>query len=79
MRQDALKTGMCVLINRRPIRWGEELVNIVLLFSIQKQTRNIFYDVFENLIVLLLEGANRIKIMDCKNYDEFINTIIERL
>jgi lichenan operon transcriptional antiterminator len=79
MRQNAQKTGMCVLINRRPIHWGQEMVNIVLLFSIQKETRNIFYDVFENLIVLLLEPANRTKIMGCKSYDAFINTIIDCL
>jgi lichenan operon transcriptional antiterminator len=79
MRQDAKKTGMCVLINRRPIPWGQDKVNIVLMFSIQNETRNIFYDVFENIIVLLLEPANRARVMECKNYDEFIKLIIDCL
>jgi lichenan operon transcriptional antiterminator len=79
MQMSAKKTGMAVLINEKPIPWGQNMVNIVLLFSIQKETRNIFYDIFENLIALLLEAPNAAKIIECKTYDDFIKTIVECL
>jgi lichenan operon transcriptional antiterminator len=49
----------------------------VLLFSIQQQTINLYHDIFDNLIVLLLETANTAKIMECKTYDDFIKAIID--
>ncbi|MDR1249460.1 MAG: PRD domain-containing protein [Treponema sp.] len=79
MQMSAKKTGMAVLINERPIPWGQNMVNIVLLFTIEKKTRNLFYDIFDNLITLLLEAPNAAKIIECKTYDDFIKTIIDCL
>jgi lichenan operon transcriptional antiterminator len=79
MRMSAKKTGMAVLVNEKPIPWGQNMVNIVLLFSIQKETRNLFYDIFDNLIALLLEAPNAAKIIECETYDDFIKTIIDCL
>jgi lichenan operon transcriptional antiterminator len=77
MQMNAKKTGMAVLISENPIPWGQKMVNIVLLFSIQKETINLFRDIFDNLIVLLLEASNAAKIMGCETYDDFIKTIID--
>jgi lichenan operon transcriptional antiterminator len=79
MQMSAKKTGMAILINEKPIPWGQNMVNIVLLFTIEKETRNLFYDIFDNLITLLLEVPNAAKITGCKTYDDFIKTIIECL
>jgi lichenan operon transcriptional antiterminator len=79
MRMEAIKTGMFVLVSDTPISWGENQVNIVLEFSVNKETRNIFYDILDNLIVLLLEPINKTKIMNCETYEEFINALIEYL
>ncbi|MDR2096951.1 MAG: PTS sugar transporter subunit IIA [Spirochaetaceae bacterium] len=79
MRMDAIKTGMFVLLTDRPIHWGDNQVNIVLLFSVNRETRNIFYDILDNLIVLLLETPNRTKIMACESREEFINVLVECL
>ena len=79
MRLNAKKTGMAVMINKKPIPWGKHEVNVVLLFSIQRETRSLFYDIFDNLIVLLLEAANVTKIMSCKTHEEFIKNIINCL
>ena len=79
MYLNAKKTGMAILINEKPIPWGKSTVNTVLLFSIQKETRSLFYDIFDNLIVLLLETSNIAKIISCKTYDEFIKNIINCL
>jgi lichenan operon transcriptional antiterminator len=79
MRMSAKKTGMAVLLNEKPVPWGQNMVNIVLLFTIEKETRNLFYDIFNNLITLLLEASNAAKILDCKTYDDFIKTIVDCL
>jgi lichenan operon transcriptional antiterminator len=79
MQMSAKKTGMAVLINEKPISWGQNMVNIVLLFAIEKQTQNLFYDIFDNLITLLLEAPNAAKIIECKTHDDFIKTIIDCL
>jgi lichenan operon transcriptional antiterminator len=79
LQMNAKKTGMSVLINEKPIPWGQNMVNIVLLFSIQKETRNLFYDILNNLIVLLLEAPNAAKIMNCSGYEDFIGNIMECL
>ncbi|MDR2662974.1 MAG: PTS sugar transporter subunit IIA [Treponema sp.] len=79
MQMNAKKTGMSVLINEKPVPWGQSMVNIVLLFSIQKETRNLFYDILNNLIVLLLEAPNAAKIVNCSGYEDFIGNIMECL
>jgi lichenan operon transcriptional antiterminator len=79
MQMNAKKTGMFVLLTDKPIPWDKNQVNIVLLFSVNKESRSLFYDIFDNLIVLLLETPNKIKIIGCDNYEAFINTIIECL
>jgi lichenan operon transcriptional antiterminator len=79
MQMNAKKTGMFVLISDKPIPWGANSVNIVLLFSVKKETRSLFYDIFDNLVVLLLENPNKTKIMACDTHEAFIRTIIECL
>jgi lichenan operon transcriptional antiterminator len=79
MQMSATKTGMAVLINEKPIPWGNAMVNIVLLFAIQKETRNLFYDIFDNLITLLLEAPNAAKIIGCETYDDFVKTMTDCL
>jgi lichenan operon transcriptional antiterminator len=79
MSMNAKKTGMFVLLSDKPIPWGESAVNIVLLFSVSKESRSLFYDIFDNLIVLLLETPNKIKVMGCNTYESFVETVINCL
>jgi lichenan operon transcriptional antiterminator len=51
----------------------------VLLFSVSKESRSLFYDIFDNIIVLLLETPNKIKVMGCDTYESFVETIINCL
>jgi Transcriptional antiterminator len=78
MKMNAYKTGMFILINeKKPLKWGKHYVNIVLLFAINEDQREIFHDVYDNLIVLLLEKPNAAKITGCNTYIEFIEAVIE--
>jgi mannitol/fructose-specific phosphotransferase system IIA component (Ntr-type) len=77
MRISARKTGMAILLNEKPVPWGQNMVNIVLLFAIEKESQNFFYDIFDNLITLLLEAPNAAKIIECETYNDFIKTIVD--
>lgn len=77
MKMNAIKTGLCVAISERPFPWGNNMVNVVLLFSINQNEKDVFYDVFDNLIVLLLEPPNLSKVRESKSFDEFITNVID--
>jgi lichenan operon transcriptional antiterminator len=76
MRMDAKKMGMLVLLSDKPVPWGGSAVNIVLLFSVNKESRALFYDIFDNLIVLLLEPSNKAKVLASKTYEDFVEAVI---
>lgn len=77
MKMNATKTGLCVVISEKTFSWGNNMVNVVLLFSINQAERALFYDIFDNLIVLLLEPPNLKKASECRTWQEFVSTIIE--
>lgn len=77
MKINANKTGMFVLLNeKKPLKWDNNYINIVLLFAINEDERDLFHDVYDNLIVLLLEKQNAAKITGCNTYIDFIETVI---
>lgn len=73
---NAYKTGIYILNSEKPIEWGGDLVNLVLLFAINRDDRVLFHEVFDNLVVLLLEKQNLDRVLASRNYDEFVNTIL---
>lgn len=78
MQMNAKKTGMFVLLNeKKPILWDGEQVNIVLMFAINREERAIFHDVYDHLIVLLLDKKNAGKVVKSATYIDFIEAVIE--
>lgn len=52
------------------------MVNVVLLFAINRRDRELFHEIFDNLIVLLLEYQSLEKVLGSNNYEEFIEAIL---
>ncbi|SET53592.1 BglG family transcription antiterminator [Thorsellia anophelis] len=75
MKMDAIKTSLSICICPKPINWDEGDVNLILLFAIAKEDRMIFYDIFDNLLVLLLENQNLLTILPSQNFNEFIQNM----
>lgn len=73
---NAYKTGIYILNSEKPIEWGGDLVSLVLLFAINRDDRILFHEVFDNLVVLLLEKQNLDRVLASRNYGEFVNTIL---
>lgn len=77
MHMNANKTGMFVLLNeKKPIIWNENPVSIVMMFAISREERAIFHDVYDNLIVLLLDKSNAVKVAESVAYIDFIEAVI---
>jgi len=79
MKMNAKKTGMFVIINEKPIMWGTNQVNLILMLSINRNDRNIFNEVFENLTMILTEPESMKKVLECETYAQFIQTLVDRL
>lgn len=77
LKMEASRTGMYILLSDKPISWGEHMVNVVLLFAINRQDRELFHEIFDNLIVLLLEYQSLEKALGSSSYEEFIESILE--
>lgn len=73
---NAYKTGIYILNSEKPIEWGGDPVSLVLLFAINRDDRILFHEVFDNLVVLLLENRNLDRVLASRNYEEFVNTIL---
>lgn len=77
MHMDAIKTGMFVVLNQHPVKWGKQQVNIIFLLSINKNERRVFHDMFDSLTTVLSDEVNVKRLIQCNSFVEFINTLVE--
>lgn len=75
LKMDAIVSKMYIIVSEKPISWGEDNVNIILLFAINEQDRQFFYSVFEILSLIYSNPINVIKSIQAKDYDAFIDFI----
>lgn len=66
-----------VVINDRPMKWGEYQVQIILLIGNSLHDVEAFSEIFDHLIKILYEKDTLPKLLKCKEYNQFIDTIIE--
>ncbi|NJB08824.1 transcription antiterminator, partial [Clostridioides difficile] len=55
MKMDALKTGVCLIVNDKPVKWGEEKVQIIAMIPINEKEKEKFNYIFESFIEILSE------------------------
>lgn len=75
LKHNAYKSFISVVINEKPMKWGTQYVNIIVLIGISETDRSTFRDVFDILIEILSEPKNIQKLINCNDYDEFLITI----
>lgn len=76
IQMSAKKTSICVLINEKPISWGSNSVNLVLLLAVNINERKLFNDIYQSLTEILMQEENLNRLLSSKDYDEFINVIV---
>ncbi|MDW2795994.1 hypothetical protein RZO55_00135 [Clostridium boliviensis] len=56
--------------------WNDNQVSIVMMFAINREERAIFHDVYDNLIVLLIDKPNAVKVLESDAYIDFIEVVV---
>jgi len=67
-----LQSSIAVLINKQPIQWLDNKVDIVLMLSLKKEDNSLFRDIFG----LITETISNKKLIQCKDYESFIRSFI---
>lgn len=79
LKMQAQKTGMYVYLSPVPIRWADSSINLVIMLCFNPQEKKIFYDNFEPLSMLLLEKNVLRQLITCRDYESFINILVENM
>jgi lichenan operon transcriptional antiterminator len=75
MKMNANKTIMYVLLSKKGIEWKNQKVNIVLLITSNYEERQLFLEVFDILSAIIQSEENKIKLMSCETYEDFIEVV----
>lgn len=71
----ANRSFLAAVVNRKPMRWHDEDVNIVLLMGIAESDRSAFRELFDSLLEVLSESANVNRLVRTSGYDNFAATL----
>lgn len=78
-KMNALQSKMYIIVSERAISWGKkDFVNLVFLFAISEQDKQIFYNVFEILSLLFANEENTLEAVNKKNFADFINFLLHQ-
>lgn len=75
MKMDALKTGVCLIVNDKPVKWGKEKVQIIAMIPINEKEKEKFNYIFESFIEILSEWNNVKELTKADSYNSFMNRI----
>lgn len=73
----AKKTVISVLINDKPIKWGENYVQLIFLISVNKKDRKDFMKLYDSMISILAKEENVKLLVKSNNYEDFIDYILQ--
>ena len=76
IKMEANKTVMFILLLEKPLKWDENEVNIVLLFTIKKDERSLFFNIFDSIVSQLLEPENIKKVLSSNSINEAIDNLV---
>lgn len=75
--QNADHSFICVVHNDSPIPWTNNKANFLLMIGITQDDMKYFHDAFNLLIELFLTPAVLSKLLNTKNFQEFVNTALQ--
>lgn len=79
LKSDTYSSFLSIIVNHEPMTWGENDVNIIVLIGTSKNDRSSFKDIFDTLIAVLYTPTNVRKLIQCKDYDTFIDLLTEMI
>ncbi len=79
LKMNAYKTGIFILIPEAPIPWDGHEVCIVLMMCFHPNDRKVFNEVFDNIASIFIDPAKVEQLIPCRNYTDFICTLLKLL
>lgn len=76
MKMTAKKTGLNILINNQGIDWENTSVQLVIMMCFNTNERQVFNEVYDPLTQILSDNNNLAKILAAKDYNDFINILV---
>jgi lichenan operon transcriptional antiterminator len=70
-------SAISVLIQKKPIKWGRNDVNMVFIFSLRDIDGDLFKDVFGLILDLITDQQHYDKLLEIKDFDQFVDMILE--
>lgn len=77
MKMNGKRTSISIVINDKPVKWGESTVQIIAMIVMNREERKEFRSIFDSFIEVLSESKNANKIIESKNYEDFIRILSE--
>ena len=75
LNMSANHSFLSVIINSKPMKWGENNVNIVIMIGTSMIDRDAFKFIFDELIMILYDEENVRRLVKCGSYEEFTEEI----
>lgn len=70
------RTGLNVVMYDHPVAWGEKHVQLVLMFTVNRDEVAVFRAVFDDLVVLLSDRANLPAVLRARSHQEFVDAVV---
>lgn len=75
LNMNAKHSFLSVIINDKPMNWGKNDINIIIMLGTSPIDRDAFKLLFDELISILYEEENVRKLIRCNDYEEFTNVL----
>ena len=76
MNYDSPQTKVAVLLSQQGIEWDNKIVNMVFIISISEEYKDVFRNIYENLMEFLSDEKTFEKVLNAQNIDEFYKNLL---
>ncbi|BAD39935.1 BglG family transcription antiterminator [Symbiobacterium thermophilum] len=75
LQHSATRSFLSIVVNERPMRWGNFDVRIIILIGVCKDDRNTFQEFFSDLVSVLCNEIATRQLIQCDSYEAFLQTL----
>jgi len=79
LHSNANESFLAFAIPNKPIKWSDKAVDLVILIGINENSKEIFAQAYDSLVEILSEPLNIAKLVEAKNYKQFLNTLLSTM
>ena len=76
MNYNSPQTKVAVLLSQQGIEWDDKLVNMVFIISISEEYKDVFRNMYENLMEFLSDEKTFAKVLNAQSIDEFYKDLL---